>query len=166
MATRKTASKTSSKAKLNLDVNVSKKTSKNVNKNLKKASPKALILAVCLLIIGALGGFFTCKMLTKNDTFEIIGKDEITLSLGENYIDEGVKVIAFGKDDTSKVSISTNLKKNGDGSYTAEEIGTYYITYTVDNLKYGSIFKIQKIRLISFVEPAEEDEIISAGGNV
>ena len=39
--------------------------------------------------------------------------------------------------------------------------------YTVDNLKYGKIFKVQKIRLITFVEATEQDEIdsLNPGGN-
>ena len=76
------------------------------------------------------------------------------------YDDKGVKVIAFGKDDSDKVMIETDLKRNADGSFYAEEEGTYYIKYTVDNIKYGSIFKIQKIRLIHFVEPTEEKEVV------
>ena len=60
--------------------------------------------------------------------------------------------------------MSTNLKKDIQGNYYAEEEGTYYITYTVDSLKYGSIFKIQKIRLITFVEPTEAGELQDLGG--
>ena len=165
MSTRKTASKTSNKAKLNINVNLnksSKRTSKKINNSLKKASPLAMFLAIFLLIGGALGGFFACKILTKNDCFTIIGKDEVTLTVGENYKDEGVKIIAFGQDDSDKVKITTNLTKNEDGTYTSNSVGTYYITYTVDNLKYGTLFKIQKIRLISFEDPTEQEEIDSA----
>ena len=168
MAVRKTASKTSSRVKLDLDIDEksSKRAGKKIKKTFKKSSPTAILLAVILLIVGAVGGYFGCKFLTKNDKFEIIGKDEITLSVGESYTDEGVSLVAFGQDEADKVKIETNLKKNEDGEYYADAIGTYYIAYTVDNLKYGSIFKVQKIRLINFVEPAEDDEIISAGGNV
>ena len=163
MATRKTASKTSGKVKVDLNLDKpSKKTSKKINKQLKKVSPMAIFLAIVLLIAGAVGGFFAVKVLTKNDCFVLNGKDEITLTLGETYADEGAKVIAFGKDDSDKLVVETNLTKNEDGTYSAEEIGTYYITYNVNNLKYGSIFKVQKIRLITFVEEAETDEIKSA----
>lgn len=163
MATRKTASKTSGKVKVDLNLDKpSKKTSKKINKQLKKVSPMAIFLAIVLLIAGAVGGFFAVKVLTKNDCFVLNGKDEITLTLGETYADEGAKVIAFGKDDSDKLVVETNLTKNEDGTYSAEEIGTYYITYNVNNLKYGSIFKVQKIRLITFVEASETDEIESA----
>lgn len=165
MAIKKTATKTKSRAQLNIDINTktSKRNAKKINKKLKKASPVTIFVAVMLLIIGAVGGYFSCSILTKNDCFNIIGKDEITLELGENYKDEGVEVVAFGKNDVSKVVIETNLRKNEDGSYSADEIGTYYIVYKVNNLKYGSLFKVQKIRLITFVEASEDDEY--TGGN-
>ena len=161
MATRKTASKTSKKATVNFnwDTNKpSKRTSKKVNKELKKLSVGAIIVAVMLLVIGAVGGFFGLKVVMKNDCFVLNGQDEITLQLGETYTDEGAKVIAFGKDDANKVTIETNLTKKEDGSYTAEEVGTYYMVYKVENLKYGKLFKVQKIRLITFVEVSEGAE--------
>ena len=161
MATRKTASKTSKKATVNFnwDTNKpSKRTSKKVNKELKKLSVGAIIVAVMLLVVGAVGGFFGLKVVMKNDCFVLNGQDEITLQLGETYTDEGAKVIAFGKDEAKKVIIETNLTKNEDGSYTAEEVGTYYMVYKVENLKYGKLFKVQKIRLITFVEVSEGAE--------
>lgn len=163
MATRKTASKSSGKVGFNLDVNKpSKRTSKKVKKQMKKASPIAIIVAILLLVVGAVGGFFGIKVLTKNDCFEIIGKEYVTLYVEENYVDEGAKVIAFNKDDSSKVVVDTNLKKREDGSLYANEIGTYYITYNVNNLKYGSIFKVQKVRIIDVVDAGELEEIESA----
>ena len=165
MATRKTASKSSGKVGFNLEVNKpSKRTSKKVKKQMKKASPIAIIVAVLLLVVGAVGGFFGIKVLTKNDCFEIIGKEYVTLYVEENYVDEGAKVIAFNKDDSSKVVVDTNLKKREDGSLYADEIGTYYITYNVNNLKYGSIFKVQKVRIIDVVDAGELEEIESAQG--
>ena len=161
MATRKTASKTSKKATVNFnwDTNKpSKRTSKKVDKELKKLSVGAILVAVMLLVVGAVSGFFGLKVVMKNDCFVLNGQDEITLQLGESYTDEGAKVIAFGKDEAKKVIIETNLTKNEDGSYTAEEVGTYYMVYKVENLKYGKLFKVQKIRLITFVEVSEGAE--------
>lgn len=166
MATRKTASKSSSRASLDLDIDSkqSKKTNKKINKTIKKASAGAIILAVVLLVVGAVGGYFGVKFLTRNDCFEIVGKDELTLTLGENYADQSVKAISFGKDVSEKVEIETNLKQNEDGSYYADEVGTYYIVYKVNDIKYNSIFKVQKIRLLTFVEATEQEEIESANG--
>ena len=171
MATRKTASKTSKKASIDFDWNTNEKPSKRkqnkAKKQLKKLSFGSIMIAVLLLAVGAVGGFFTVKVMTKNDCFILNGKEELTLQIGENYVDEGAKVIAFSKDDSSKIQIKTNLIKNEDGTYSATEEGTYYMIYTVDNFKYGTLFKIQKIRLISFVEATEQDEIdsMNQGGN-
>ena len=171
MATRKKASKTSQKAKVEFtwqtDQQIKKSKSKKINKNLKKVSVGAVFLAIVLLALSAVGSYFGMKFLVKDDFFELNGNDEITLQIGENYKDEGAKVIAFGRNDESKIKIDTNLTKNEDGTYTATEEGTFYITYTVDNLKYGTLFKIQKIRLITFVEATEQEEIDNAnqGGN-
>ena len=171
MATRKTTSKTSKKASADfnwsVDTKSSNKSKKKVNKQLKKLSVGAIMIALLILAVGAVGGYFSVKYLVKNDCFELKGKDEITLQIGEAYIDEGAKVIAFGKNDESKIKIETNLTKNDDGTYSAKEEGTYYMIYTVDNFKYGTLFKIQKIRLITFVEATEQEEIDNAnqGGN-
>ena len=98
MATKKTAKKSSSRAKLNVEINkASKKTSNKIKKQAKKINPLTAFIAIVLLLIGAVGGYFGIKELTKNDCFELKGKDTITLTLNETYFDEGVKVIAFNK---------------------------------------------------------------------
>ncbi|MBR6778607.1 MAG: hypothetical protein IKM43_00425 [Clostridia bacterium] len=164
MATRKTASKVSKKASLNIDIEAPKKSTKReVAKNLKKMSGVAMCLAVILLVGGVAGGWFGCKYLMRNDCFTLVGKDEITLTVGEVYKDEGVNVISFGKDMKDKVIVKTNMDAK-DGGYTSQEIGTYYMVYTVDSIKYGTLFKIQKIRLITFVEESEAEEIITENG--
>ena len=158
MATRKTASKQSKKATINFDWDTNKpnkKTTKKINKNLKKLSASAILVATILLVVGAVGGFFGLKVLMRNDCFALNGNDEITLELGKTYTDEGAKVVAFGKDEKDKVIIETNLTINEDGTYSADEVGTYYMVYKVENLKYGKLFKVQKIRLITFVEVSE-----------
>ena len=127
---------------------------------------KAILIILIVTIIGGAIGVGACWFITRNDCFTIIGNDEITLTLraeGEeissknSYIDEGVKVVSFGRDVSDKVYIETDLTQNLDGSYTANEIGTYYIIYKVDDIKYGKIFTVQRIRLITFVEPSEPD---------
>lgn len=166
MATRKTASKVKKKASLNVNLksnNTNKRTAKKVNKELKKMSAGAILVAGILLIVGAVGGFWGFKVLTKNDCFVLIGNEAVERQIGESYEDEGVKIVAFGKDDSKNVIIETNLTKNPDGTYTSNEEGTYYIAYTVNNFKYGTLFKIQKIRLITFVDATEEGEMQGGG---
>lgn len=165
----KTYGKTSKKATVSFDWNndkkSNKKTSKKVNKAMKKVSLAAICGAILFLTVGAVGGFFGVKFLTKNDCFALNGKDEITLQIGEKYIDEGAKIVAFGKDVSKEIIIETNLKQNNDGEFYAEEEGTYYIVYKSKNFKYNSLFKVQKIRLVTFVEATEQEEIENVGGN-
>ena len=170
MTTRKTVGKTRKKATLNVNWNSdngNKRKTRKINKQYKKLSVGAIMIALVCLIVGSVGGVFAIKFITKNDCFILNGKDEITLQIGEKYIDDGAKVIAFGKDDADKVQVKTNLTKNENGTYSADEEGTYYIVYTVDNFKYGKLFKVQKIRLITFVNATEQEEIQDAnqGGN-
>jgi len=157
---RKSTSKVSKKVDLDLNINKpSKRTTRKVKTKLKKLSFGVVMLAIFLLAVGVVGGYFGVQYLSRNDCFNIVGAEEITLEIGESYLDEGVRVIAFGVDETDKVEIETNLKKNNDGKFYAQTEGTYYIKYTVNNIKYGSIFKVQKIRLIHFVEPTESEEL-------
>lgn len=159
MATKKSTSKVIKKVEVDLKLNKpSKKTTKKAKKEIKKLSTGVVCLALLLLAVGVVGGFFGVQYLSRNDCFYIIGQEEVSITLNETYEDEGVKIVAFGVDDSSKVKVETNMKTN-DGKYYAESEGTYYIKYTVSNIKYGSIFKIQKIRLIHVVEPTENEEL-------
>ena len=160
MATKKSASKTSSRAKLNLPIfgssKTNKKQEKQLEKTIKKSSPKVLIASLLLLIVGfaiGIGAFF---LVCKNDTFEIIGSDEITLTLDEEYIENGAKIIEFSKDISNEAVIETNMNLNEENK--SNEIGTFYVKYSINSLKYGKIFKIEKIKLVTFVEASEGGE--------
>ncbi len=164
MAKKKSSSKRTERVAF--DFSIDSKTSKNAKKSIKRAGKSALIVIIVFLIIGlAIGGGLTYYF-TKTDCFELIGSDEITLTTDEVYFDQGVKVISFGKDMSSKVKVETDLVQNKDGSYSPSmdsdgtyTIGTYYIVYSVDCLKYGTIFKVEKVRLINFVEPSDDDVV-------
>ncbi len=159
MATRKSASKTSSRAKSNISasgVKVDKKSQRQVENTLKNASLKVFVFGLIFLIVGLLLGAGAWWIVCRNDCFAIIGNDEIELTLDETYEDFGVKVVAFGKRlDKDDIIIETNLKKDTDGKYYADEVGTYYIKYSTENFKYGKLFKVEKVRLVTFVEPSE-----------
>ncbi|MFQ6723798.1 MAG: hypothetical protein ACLRFE_00500 [Clostridia bacterium] len=171
----KDAKKVQTKAKINwgwdapVDRNgKASRSTKNTTRKIKKLGIKAILIILLVTIIGASIGAGVCFILARNDCFTIIGNDEITLTLkGEDdvlarencYYDEGVKVISFGRDISKDVKIETDLKKTEDGGYYADEVGTYYIIYTVDDIKYGKIFTIQRIRLITFVEATPDNMV-------
>lgn len=155
MATKTNSKKTTSKATINLPkINISKSKNKKIKNNLNNFSAKTILIALVLLIAGLSIGaglyFFVCR----NDCFELVGEEELTFTLGESYIDEGVKIIEFNKDIKENVYIETNLKQDNNSFY-ADEIGTYYIKYMSNSIKYGKVFSVSKVRLITFVEESE-----------
>ena len=162
-ATRNTKSKNSIKITDDVSIKVNKKRGRK-----KKLGFKAILIILVVAFIGVALGAGICYFTTRNDCFEIIGNDEITLTLKaddeeydqtNSYVDEGVKVISFGKDISKEVIIETDLTITEDGRFVADEIGTYYIIYKSNDIKYGKIFTVQRIRLITFVEPSEGDKV-------
>lgn len=135
---------------------------RSTSRQIKNLGWKAVLIVLMVTIIGVAIGASGCWVMCRNDEFTMIGNDEITLTLKDetedgynarnSYIDEGVKVVSFGRDVSDCVYIETNLNKTEDGAYYADEIGTYYIIYKVDDIKYGKVFTVQRIRLITFVE--------------
>lgn len=165
MATRKIASKTSSRAKLNIpsasgtgngNRRATKKTVNAAKKELKKIGAKGILVAFLVLIVGLAAGAAAYFAVCSKDTFEIIGGDEITITLEDKYVEQGVKIIEFGKDISDKAVIETNLVQSDSGN--PAEIGTFYVKYSVDSVKYGKIFRIEKVRLINVVEASEGGE--------
>ena len=131
------------------------KQKKVINNTIKNLTVKHIFICVILFVIGFGIGIGTFLGICKNDCFELIGKKEITIYLNDSYIDEGVKIIEFGKDASSSVYIETNLQNNNNEFY-ALDAGLYYIKYLSSSIKFGKIFKISKIRLITVV--VEESE--------
>ncbi|MBQ7880730.1 MAG: hypothetical protein IJ358_02695 [Clostridia bacterium] len=156
----------SSSKKVNVTDDISITVSKRSRRRKSSLGFKAILIILLVTIIGGAIGVGACWIVSRDDCFKIVGNEEITLTLrteGEeintrnSYYDEGVKVVSFGRDISNKVTIETDLKQNEDGSFTADEIGTYYIIYKVDDIKYGKIFTVERIRLITFVEGQEPD---------
>ena len=131
---------------------------KDVKTDKKKPKSHILLFAVIFLIVGMVAGGLTTYFVCKNDTFELLGQESVSLTVGESYQDEGVKIIAFGKDESKSVSIKTELQKDENGNYTSSEEGKFYIIYTSTCFKFGKLFKIQKIRYIEFVSASEGGE--------
>ena len=174
MATRQSAQKVTRRASLNFPLGnegeknqkSNKKTINKIKKQAKNIGMKAWLVALLVLVVGVGAGIGAFYLTSKNDCFTLVGNEELTLTIGEAYEDQGVSIKAFGKDISNKVLIDTNLKIDDSGNYYSEEVGTFYIRYYTNEIKYGSIFKVEKIRLITFVEPAEIDEIESANEGV
>ncbi|MBQ8430600.1 MAG: hypothetical protein IJX26_01480 [Clostridia bacterium] len=141
----------------------SKKSSKKTQRNLKKVGFKAVLIALCLLVLSSALGLGVCYIITKDDHFTLLGQDELSLQVSEKYIEDGFEVIEFGKKQNHKVIIETDMVINEDGSYSPQVdengeaiVGTYYILYKTESFKYSKIANIQRIRLITFVEDADD----------
>lgn len=115
----------------------SNKTSKKVKKELSKFSSVAKMLALILFVVGVIGGVFTTYYFTRNDTFQIIGETEIHLNVGEEYIEQGVKIIAFGKDISDQVIIKGTVNTS------IEDV--YVLKYTVNNFRFKNYTLYKKI---------------------
>lgn len=115
---------------------------KQVETAVKNTHGLTIFFVVLFLVIGAVGGWFGYGFVTKNDAFEIVGEKEITIELNGTYEEQGCKVVAWGKDETSRLKIESDLD-------TTKE-GTYFVVYTVENIKYKNI---QKVRVINVVAP-------------
>lgn len=113
---------------------------KQVEVTIKKVNPITLIVAVFCLLVGVLGGWFGYKAITKNDTFELNGEKEITLNVGDAFVDEGAKIVAFGRDISQDVIIQ--------GEVDTTKANEYVLTYTVNNFKYKGVKKIRIIRVV------------------
>ena len=111
------------------------KAKKEAKKQVKKKP--WLLVVVLLLALSAVGGFFTAKVLTQNDTFEIIGEQTIYLQVGETYQDEGAKVISFGRDLSDQVKSENTVDTS--------VAGDYYIKYTVEDIRFGNVCRYRYV---------------------
>ena len=133
---------------------VKRKVKSKVKSKAKKISAASYVIWVIALALGVALGAFAYSFLCRNDCFELKGKSEITIPLGDEgssgiYTDKGAKVISFGKDISRNVKVSTGLKEVGDGEYeidTSKE-GVYYIIYTVDDVRFGDVKRVRTIRV-------------------
>lgn len=159
--------KTKQKAELNLpkteEKTLNKREKKKIQKKIKAFGVKSLCLFIAVLVLGGVAGGLTTYLISKKDEFTLLGQDEQILTINERYYEDGYKVVEFGKDKNNKVKIQTDLKINEDGSFSPQldsdgtpMPGTYYIIYKVDSFKYSTLSKIERIRLITFVENSDD----------
>lgn len=71
----------------------------------------------------------------------------IRIEVGKSYsyIDEGIVATRYGIDYSDRVTIETNLQKNGE-SYTMDtsEPGSYYMIYRIDAEPFRGLQKVRK----------------------
>lgn len=124
----------------------------------KKMSGKSIaVIFICFILALAIG-VGVCFFLGRNDKFDMLGAEQIYLAVNEKYSDEGVDIKEFGINLSKKAIVDTDLKSDGNGNYYADSAGDYYIAYTVKSLKFGLIYPVQKIRLISVIGESEGGE--------
>ncbi len=127
---------------------------RKIQKTVKKLHPITILFVVLALLIGAVGGYFTCKLVTRNDAFTLAGQTEVLLYVGQDYTyyEEGYSAIAYGKDVTQNVVISSSMTANADGSYTIDtsKEGVFGIIYTVSDCPfYEGIKRVRTFRIVT-----------------
>lgn len=112
----------------------------------KKKVPKFIIF---LFIFGFLVGGVSAYFLTKNDCFVLNGSKEITLSINDVYEEKGVKVVAYGKNISSKVEIVI-YNENDEKVEKVSTINSdeYTIIYQVNSSKYASYKLMRKVKVV------------------
>lgn len=110
-----------------------------------KKRPFYTLILIIVLAIGAVGGFFGAKFLIRDDTFEINGDQEITLEVGDDYVEQGATIISFGRDISKEVKIESTVD--------TAVAGTYYVKYTVEDIRFGNV---ERYRYVTVVEVGNE----------
>ena len=106
-----------------------------LKKEMRRQHPATLILPIVFLLLGLLLGYGAVTLLhSPTDGLSLAGEREITLTVGEayTYTEEGYSLACLGLDLSDSVSLTSNMKKNADGTYTVDTSaeGEYYIAYT------------------------------------
>ena len=114
-------------------------------KNKTKKRSISFILLTIVFVICVVGGYFVAKYLAQNDVFEIIGEKRIEIMVGQTYQDEGARAISFGKDISDKVKSESTVNN--------EVADTYYIKYTVDDIRYRGV---ERYRIVVVIDPSIE----------
>lgn len=143
----------------NLNKDKAKKSAEKVAKKLPKKAKFAMIL---FFLIGVVGAYFGGSIICKNDCFEINGKKSMVIEANQTYVDEGVKVIAFGQDANSKVSVEVykdSTKIEGLDQIDTSAPATYQIVYKVNSLRFKDVQLIRTLTIteVSTEEPPEQD---------
>ena len=128
---------------------VKRKVKSKAKSKAKRIHPLTYVICAIALLIGVGAGIGAYSFISKDDCFKLKGDAEYTIPVGADitYVDEGVKIISFGKDISSEVQVKTNLEEISEGKYAIDtsEPAEYYMIYTVDDAKYGNIQRVRTI---------------------
>lgn len=113
-----------------------KKSKKTKKKNQPKKSTFLTVLMVIILIFGG-GGFLTFNLLTKNDEFSIIGEKNITLTVGDAYVEQGAKIISFGSDKSESVIVESTVDTS--------VAGEYYVKYSSSDYRFKNVIRYRYV---------------------
>ena len=131
----------------------------------RKAHPKTVAVVFISFIFALAVGVAVCFAVNKNDVFEMNGNEYVTLETGEGYVDEGVTAVEFGRNISDKVQVETEMRYENGKYYAKDGETDYYMIYTVNTLKFGKIYPVKKIRIITFTLPTEQDAINAVEGD-
>lgn len=149
-------SKNSSKSSSNKS---SSSSNSYLEKSVKKLPAISKIIITFFFIVGVVASFFVCKLICKNDCFEINGTKNISIVVGDEYVDQGVTVIGYGFDLNSRVNIEVylnNTKLNGLDEINTSEEGFYQIVYTVSSLRFRDVKLIRTVNIVAEELPEED----------
>ncbi|MBO5772180.1 MAG: DUF5011 domain-containing protein [Clostridia bacterium] len=164
----KSTSQTSTKKSTNKDVldfvkdivdgddEKSAKSSTSIPKS--KSKRTTYFVFVVFFVLGAVLAVFTFNALCANDTFELVGEKQVVVSLGEEYLDEGVKIVSMGRDISSNAKLTIKLGDQIVDSVDVNQAGTYIITYTVEDLRYGE-FYVYRVVTVQGGEPDVNEDV-------
>ena len=119
-----------------------------------KLHPATLALAAVFLAVGIAGGVFASEALTAGDRFVLNGEKEVSLALGEAYVEAGATVLSFGRDVSEKVEVGGDFAR-----FDANVPGVYRFVYTVDDLRWGDYRLVRTV-----VVTADAGAAQAAGG--
>lgn len=144
---------------------LNKRIAANAKRRTKKHKTKGGIFFLLFLLIVVTVCTCLWFVLGKNDTFELIGENQISITLTKDssFVDEGVKLISFGNDISESIEIETNLMIDENGMYYAVESGDYYIQYTATDFKFGTLFKQKLVRHITIIIDDSTDDSGNTG---
>ena len=144
------------KAEKAVQKQVKRKVRRKAKQGAKKIHPLSYVVWVLALAAGVGCGILGYRFLCRNDGFTLNGKKVLTVPVSQEdelvqYKDQGATVISFGRDRSDFVRVETNLTETDeDGVYTVDtsKEGEYYISYTIDDPKFGNIRRVRVIRVV------------------